>query len=66
MTEDDLKKLLAKALANYHAMTPEQKAEHDQAQRDSYVRAEMGWPKSNWHMEGNTKVYHSYEDYLND
>lgn len=39
MTEDELKKIVAKAQARYDAMTPEQKAAHDKAQRESFVRA---------------------------
>lgn len=38
MTEAELKSLVAQAKAVYEAMTPEQKANHDYAQRRSFVR----------------------------
>lgn len=38
MIEEKLKALIAKAQAAYEAMTPEQKADHDYAQRRSFVR----------------------------
>ncbi len=38
MTDAELKELMAKAQAVYNGMTPEQKAEHDYAQRRSFVR----------------------------
>jgi hypothetical protein len=37
----DLTGLLARAKAAYDALTPEQKAEHDEAQRQSWVRGMM-------------------------
>lgn len=46
--EDDLMAKVKRAQAIYDAMTPEQKAEHDNAQRESWVRGmtarcEHGW-----------------------
>lgn len=38
---DNLAELLAKAEARYQAMTPEQKAAHDKAQRESWARANV-------------------------
>lgn len=38
MTEEELKELVKKAQAKYDAMTPEQKKEHDEAQRQSWVK----------------------------
>jgi hypothetical protein len=38
MTEPEFKALVAKAQAVYDAMTPDQKAFHDQEQRRSFVR----------------------------
>ncbi len=38
MNDDELKKLAATAKARYDAMTPDQKREHDEAQRRSWVR----------------------------
>ncbi len=41
----ELDRLIAESRARYDAMTPEQrKAQHD-AQRESWVRGEMSWPK---------------------
>lgn len=55
-----LNELLAEA-KNY-TMTPEEV----QAQRDSWVQAEMSWPKSKYKWVNGVKVYDSYEDYIND
>ena len=41
MTDAELKKLVEDAKRRYEAMTPEQKAEHDKAQRESWVRGMM-------------------------
>lgn len=38
---DDLKALLKKALARYDAMTPDERAEADKAQRESWARANI-------------------------
>ncbi len=38
MTEAELKDLVAQARAQYEALTPEQKIEHDYEQRRSFVR----------------------------
>jgi len=38
MTEVELKERIAAAQATYDAMTPEQKTNHDYAQRRSFVR----------------------------
>lgn len=46
MSETDLQKLVAQARARYEALSPEEKAAHDKAQRESWVRGEMGWPKT--------------------
>lgn len=62
----DLQKMVDEAMAKFNALTPEQQAEHRRLQRESWVRAEMSWPKSNYHWENGVKVYHSYEDYCND
>ena len=64
-----LTELLADAQKRYDAMTPEQQAAMWKAQRDGYVKAEMSWPKPNFHWEVRngvrTKVYHSMEDFHN-
>jgi hypothetical protein len=61
-----LDELIARANAAFDALTPEQQAEHRRLQRESYVRAELSWPKANYHWENGVKVYHSFEDYRND
>jgi hypothetical protein len=66
MTEDELKKLVAEAQARFDAMTPEQQAEHREAQRQSWVRGEMGWPQAKYKWIDGVKVYDSIEDYYND
>ena len=58
-----LRDLLAKSAAKVASMT---EMEYDQmiaAQRASWVRAEMLWPKAKFKMVGGIKVYDSYEDY---
>lgn len=64
---DELNRLLEQSRKLVAAMTPEQKEEMMKAQRESWVRGEMNWPKSNFILtsEG-VKIYDRYEDYLND
>ncbi len=38
--------LLAESLARYEALSPAEKAEHDEAQRQSWVRGEMAMGES--------------------
>ena len=38
----ELAELLRQAIARFEAMTPEQQEEHRRAQRESWVRGEMG------------------------
>jgi hypothetical protein len=64
--EETLQKLLADARAAYERMTPEQRADMDRRQKESWVRAEMNWPKPKFKWVDGAKVYESYEDYLND
>lgn len=47
-------------------MTPEEKEEMHRKQRESWVRAEMNWPKPKFTWVNGVKVYDSYEDYCND
>jgi hypothetical protein len=61
-----LEQLIKEAQAKFDALTPEQQAEHRRLQKESYVRAEMSWPKPKYHWENGVKVYHSFEDYCND
>jgi hypothetical protein len=60
MTDKELTDLLKKAAA--HKMTEAE----IKAQRESYVRAEMSWPKAKFKWVDGVKVYDSYEDYCND
>ncbi len=60
-----LERLLVEAKEKYDRMTPQEKAAMSEAQRQSFVRGEMGWPKPQFHYENGVKVYHSYEDYCN-
>ena len=61
-----LDELIKQSLAKLATMTPEEKEAMYRQQRDGYVKAEMSWPRSNYHWENGVKVYHSYEDYCND
>lgn len=67
---DDLEAKLKEAAAQVRAMTPEQREKMYRKQRESYVRAEMSWPKAKYHWEmrdgQRCKVYESWEDYCND
>lgn len=62
----ELEGLLRKAWEIVDAMTPEQKEEMYRKQRDSWVRAEMSWPKAKYKWIDGVKVYDSMEDYYND
>lgn len=66
MTEAELKVLVDAAQRRYDALSPEQKADHDKAQRDSFVRSITEWPKPNYRWENGVKVYDSFADYCND
>lgn len=59
-------KMVDDAILRYNALSPEEKKKHDDAQRDSFVRSIIEWPKPNFHWENGVKVYHSYADYCND
>lgn len=61
-----LESLIAKAKAAVDAMTPEQREEMFRAQRASFARANISWPKPKYKWENGVKVYESYEDYVND
>jgi hypothetical protein len=65
---DELTDLLQRAQIAFNAMSPEEKAAMQQAQLESWVRAEMlrASTKPKFHLENGVKVYHSYEDYCND
>ena len=64
---DELRQLVKDSIEAVERMTPEEREAMFKAQRESWVRAEMSWPKAQFHYAGDgTKVYHSYEDYVND
>ena len=66
MSRSELDELLAKSKAYVDSLTPEEKREMIRKQGESWARAEANWPKPKFHYENGVKVYHSYEDYLND
>lgn len=41
----ELERLLKEAVAKYNAMTDAEREAMHKAQRESYVRAEMNWPR---------------------
>lgn len=65
MGDPDLDALLKRAAEHVKNMTPEQREAMFKAQRESFVRAEMNWPKPKLKMIDGVKVYESYEDYCN-
>jgi hypothetical protein len=62
----DLSELIQRAVAAMDAMTPQAREEMFRRQRESYVRAEMSWPKPKFKWVNGVKVYDSFEDYCND
>lgn len=62
----DLEVLLVEARARVAAMTPEEREAMWEAQQESWVRAELLWPKAKSEWADGGKVYESYEDYCND
>ena len=63
---DELIRLLEEAKAKVVAMTDAEREEMRRLQCESYVRAEMGWPRAKYKWVAGAKVYDSYEDYVND
>lgn len=62
----ELTRLLEESRKLVAAMTPEQKEALYKAQRESWVRAELNWPKPKFRYINGVKVYDSKEDYWND
>ena len=62
---DSIEDFLKRAVEQVKAMTTEQRKAMHKAQRESYVRAEMSWPKPKFKWVDGVKVYESYEDYCN-
>lgn len=61
-----LEELLVESAKRVAQMSKEEYDEMIQAQRESWVRSVIDWPKPKFHYEGGVKVYDSYEDYCND
>lgn len=64
--EKPLDQLLSEAIEAFDKLSPEEQKAHREAQRQSYVRAELSWPAPKFRMVNGVKVYDSYKDYLND
>lgn len=62
-TDPVLAQRLKESIEAVNRMTPEEREEMYKAQRESWVRGEMGWPKPKYKMVDGVKVYESYEDY---
>jgi hypothetical protein len=62
----ELQRKIDEAQKRFEAMSPDDQKKMRDAQRESWVRAEMSWPKPKFKMIDGVKVYDSYEDYLND
>lgn len=62
----DFDELVRRAVAKVEAMTPAARKAMWQAQRESYVRSIVDWPKPKFKWINGVKVYDSYEDYCND
>jgi hypothetical protein len=62
-TRPDLDELIEQSKARVAAMTDEEREAMYAAQRESYVRGEMSWPKPRYRFVDGVKVYDSYEDY---
>lgn len=62
-TRTNLDELIEQSKARVAAMTDEERQAMYAAQRESYVRGEMSWPKPRYRFVNGVKVYDSYEDY---
>lgn len=62
-TRPDLIEALEQSKARVAAMTDEEREAMYAAQRESYVRGEMAWPKPRYRYVDGVKVYDSYSDY---
>jgi hypothetical protein len=63
---EKLEKLIEKAKTKVDAMPPAEREAMHKAQKESWVRAEMSWPKPQCKWLNGTKIYDSYEDFCND
>ena len=57
---------LIEAVAAFKALSPEQQEAMIRAQRESWARSIVEWPKPRYRWENGMKIYESYEDYCND
>lgn len=64
-TDPELLRLLELSKQWWENASEEEKEAMLKEQRESWVRAEMSWPKPKYHYENGVKVYESYEDYCN-
>lgn len=62
-TRPNLDELIKQSKARVAAMTDEEREAMYAAQRESYVRGEMSWPKPRYRFVDGVKVYDSYSDY---
>jgi hypothetical protein len=62
----ELMKLLQEAVEAFNKLSPEEQEKVYQAQRESWVRSVMLWPKPKYKWVDGVKVYDSIEDYHND
>jgi uncharacterized small protein (DUF1192 family) len=61
-----IERLLAESKAKVETMTPGAREAMFRQQRESWMRAERGWPAARHQWIDGVKVYDSYEDYAND
>lgn len=61
-----INELIAEAIERFKQLTPEQQQAMRDAQRKSWVRSIVDWPKPKFKWVNGAKVYGSYEDYCND
>jgi hypothetical protein len=66
LNRSDLDQLIEESKRRVAAMTPEEREQMYEEQRQSWVRAEASWPKPRFRWVNGAKVYASYEDYVND
>lgn len=62
----ELEELIKRSREYVDSLTPEQLREMIRQQCESWVRAEMSWPRPKYKWIDGVKVYDSYEDYCND
>ena len=61
-----LNALLAEAMDQWDRMSETERNAMLKAQKESYVRGEMSWPRPKYHWVNGVKVYETYADYCND